>query len=58
VAVFEGKLELESLEGMVVLRAGSVAAVSDPRVPLLVLAGNDSARAVAFCEPSVRVRLG
>lgn len=57
VAVFEGKLELDGGDGAVELRAGSVAAVGDPRGSVRVLAGNDSARAVAFCDPAVRIRL-
>lgn len=58
VAVFEGKLGIDGGEGLVELRSGSVAAVSDPRHEVIVLAGNDSARAVAFCDPGFRVRLG
>lgn len=57
VAVFQGKLELDGGDGKVELRAGSVAAVADPRGSVRILAGNDSARAVAFCDPAVRIRL-
>jgi len=57
VAVFGGKLTLRGSGEEVELRAGSVAFVEEPLAPVGLVAGNDSAFAIAFASPGATVRL-
>jgi hypothetical protein len=57
-AVFTGKFTVVDGQETRDVRAGEIAAVSDPAATLHLQAGNDSALAIGFAAPSVVVALG
>ena len=57
-AVFTGRFTVVDGQESRDIRAGEVAAVSDPSATLHLQAGNDSALAIGFAAPSVVVALG
>ncbi len=57
-AVFAGRLQLFSPEGTRTLLAGDFLLPEDPALTLPLQAGNDSAVALAFASPGVRIVIG